>query len=77
VKPACEGCAVQRAFTFEGNAGPGYSGGPVLDAATGRLIGIVFGYVDRPDGTRLIYAYPMSRVWDELKKAQAAPPPAP
>jgi S1-C subfamily serine protease len=71
VLPNCEGCIVQSAFTFEGNAGPGYSGGPVLDAASGKLVGIVFGYLDQPAGGRLIYAYPMSRVFAELKKLQA------
>jgi S1-C subfamily serine protease len=68
VKPECVKCAVQSAFTFEGNAGPGFSGGPVLDAENGRLVGIVFGYVDGPGGIRTIYAYPMTRVKAELRK---------
>ena len=70
VKPKCESCAVQSAFTFEGNAGPGFSGGPVLDAASGRLIGIVFGYNDNPNGGRTIYAYPMARVNAELERIE-------
>ncbi len=70
VEARCDSCAVQTAFAFDGNAGPGYSGGPVLDAESGKLIGIVFGYLDKPDGGRLIYAYPMQRVWDELKAIQ-------
>jgi hypothetical protein len=61
----CETCAVQTAFTFEGDAGPGFSGGPVVDAATGKLVGITFGFLD-PDGRRTMYAYPMSRVRNEL-----------
>jgi len=77
VLPRCEGCAVQTAFVFEGNAGPGYSGGPVLDAASGKLIGIVFGYLDQPSGPRRIYAYPLSRVLAELKAVQAETPPPP
>ncbi len=75
VLPRCESCGAQTAFVFEGNAGPGYSGGPVLDAATGKLIGIVFGYLDQPDGRRLIYAYPLSRVFAELKAVQGQKPP--
>ena len=60
----CAGCAASAYFTFAGNAGPGFSGGPVVDAA-GRLVGITFGYKD--DGTtRLIYAYAMSRVRAEF-----------
>ena len=60
----CSGCSAPAYFTFAGNAGPGFSGGPVLDAS-GRLIGITFGYKDEAR-ERLIYAYPMSRVQAEL-----------
>lgn len=70
VKPLCGTCAVQSAFTFKGNAGPGFSGGPVLDADSGKLLGIVFGYVDEADRSRTIYAYPMGRVTAELEKIE-------
>ena len=56
----CGGCTASAYFTFAGDAGPGFSGGPVLDAA-GALVGITFGYKDQ-DGVRLIYAYDMARV---------------
>jgi S1-C subfamily serine protease len=65
VESLCGKCAVQSAFTFEGNAGPGFSGGPVLDGATDKLLGIVFGYVDGA-GKRTMYAYTMERVTAEL-----------
>ena len=65
VEARCESCAVQSAFTFEGDAGPGFSGGPVVDAKTGRLVGITFGFLD-PRGRRTMYAYPISRVRNEL-----------
>jgi hypothetical protein len=65
VAARCGTCAVQTAFTFESDAGPGFSGGPVVDAATGKLVGITFGYLD-PKGRRTMYAYPMSRVRNEL-----------
>jgi len=65
VAARCETCLAQSAFTFESNAGPGFSGGPVVDAATGKLVGITFGYLD-PNGRRVIYAYPISRVRNEL-----------
>ena len=68
VEALCGKCEVQSAFTFEGNAGPGFSGGPVLDAATDKLLGVVFGYVDRA-GKRTIYAYTMERVTAELDAA--------
>ncbi len=64
----CAGCTAANWFTFAGNAGPGFSGGPVLDAS-GRLVGITFGYKD--SGTeRLIYAYDMARVRAELSGLQ-------
>ena len=58
-------------FIFAGNAGPGFSGGPVLDSS-GRLIGITFAYLDRTKHNRLIFAYDMKRVAAEyrLKKPQ-------
>jgi hypothetical protein len=65
VEARCETCAVQSAFTFEGDAGPGFSGGPVVDAKTGRLVGITFGFLD-PRGRRTMYAYSISRVRNEL-----------
>ncbi len=46
VEALCGKCEVQSAFTFDGHAGPGFSGGPVVDAADGHLVGIVFGYND-------------------------------
>ena len=60
----CDGCTAPAYFTFAGDAGPGFSGGPVLDAS-GRLIGITFGYKDEGP-LRVIYAYPMERVREEL-----------
>jgi hypothetical protein len=60
----CSGCTAPAYFVFAGDAGPGFSGGPVLDPA-GRLIGITFGYKNE-GSERLIYAYPIARVRAEL-----------
>ncbi len=60
----CAGCTAPAYFVFAGNAGPGFSGGPVIDRA-GKLVGITFGYKDQ-GRERLIYAYDMSRVRAEL-----------
>jgi len=60
----CLGCSAPAYFVFAGNAGPGFSGGPVLDRS-GKLVGITFGYKDQ-GRERLIYAYDMSRVRAEL-----------
>ncbi|HVW75426.1 MAG TPA: serine protease [Rhizomicrobium sp.] len=67
----CGGCTVPAYFTFAGDAGPGFSGGPVLDGA-GRLIGITFGYKDERSG-RMIYAYDMSRVRAEFSALAKRP----
>jgi hypothetical protein len=64
----CPGCSAPAYFTFAGNAGPGFSGGPVLDGA-GQLVGITFGYKDSGH-ERLIYAYDMDRVRTELSALQ-------
>ena len=64
----CPGCTASAYFIFEGNAGPGFSGGPVIDLQ-GRLVGITFGYKDE-GGKRLIYAYEMTRVRAELQALQ-------
>jgi len=60
----CPGCTAPAYFVFAGDAGPGFSGGPVLDGS-GRLIGITFGYKDE-GRQRLIYAYDMARVRAEF-----------
>jgi len=67
----CSGCTAPAYFVFAGNAGPGFSGGPVLDGS-GRLVGITFGYKDE-GRQRLIYAYDMSRVWVEFSALQKPP----
>ena len=72
VEPICAACGAQTAFTFAGDAGEGFSGGPVIDAEDGHLIGIIFGY--RDDKTRTIYAYSMRRVQSELAAVEKGLP---
>jgi len=66
----CPGCTAPAYFVFAGNAGPGFSGGPVLDRL-GRLVGITFGYKDSRH-ERLIYAYDMARVRAEFSALEKA-----
>ena len=70
VAPRCEGCSAQRAIVFAANAGEGFSGGPVVDAATGAVIGITFGYKDDSgvNGGRRMYAYDIRLVMDEMQR---------
>jgi len=71
---ACDGCGPAPAyFTFAANAGPGFSGGPVVDGQ-GRLIGITFGFKDQGK-ERLIFAYDLGRVMAELKRLGPTGPP--
>jgi hypothetical protein len=64
------GFAVASWFSFEGDAGRGFSGGPVVDER-GRLIGITFGFRDE-SGKRLFYAYEMARVQAEFDSLPVA-----
>ena len=73
VEARCAGCLLQSAFTYEGDAGPGFSGGPVVDAVSGVIIGMTFGYVGEK-GHRMMYAYPISRLRKEFAVLQGHPP---
>jgi hypothetical protein len=64
------------AFGYVSDAGPGFSGGPVVDARTGALLGITYGYKGDPDAkSRLMVAYNMAFVMNHLAALQghAAP----
>jgi hypothetical protein len=64
------------AFGYVSDAGPGFSGGPVVDAETGALLGITYGYKGDPDAkSRLMVAYTMAFVMNQLAILQghAAP----
>src|ERR1700761_1998094 len=66
------------AFGFVCDAGPGFSGGPVVDARTGALVGITYGYLDQPGSSqRLMVAYTTSFVLSEYAALKAAPKPSP
>ena len=56
---------------YDANAGEGFSGGPVVDAATGAVIGITFGFKDdkrRARRGRRMYAYDIALVLDEMRR---------
>ena len=66
------------AFGFACDAGPGFSGGPVLDAKTGALVGITYGYFGQPGSSqRLMVAYNMAFVASEYADLKAGPKPSP
>jgi len=70
VAPRCDGCRAQRAVVFSADAGEGFSGGPVVDAATGAVVGITFGYKDQgaANGGRRMYAYDIGLVMNEMRR---------
>jgi hypothetical protein len=62
----CGKCHAKSAFAFESNtAGAGFVGGPVLDAKSGRLAGMVFATAEN-NGRHMIYAFRSSLVRTEI-----------
>jgi hypothetical protein len=70
IAPRCPGCPMQRALVFDAEAGGGFSGGPVVDAESGAVLGITFGYLDGKGegGGRRMYAYDMALVIEEMHR---------
>ena len=70
VAPRCAGCPPQHALIFDAEAGGGFSGGPVVDAQSGAVLGITFGYLDGKGarGGRRMYAYDMNLVMEEMHR---------
>lgn len=67
----CKNCEVQHAFIYDAPAGPGFSGGPVVDAKTGALVGITFAYEDEGN-KRIMFAYDVNLVLAKLRAGQQA-----
>jgi hypothetical protein len=67
------GCSAKTTFMFEGDASAGFVGGPVIDAKTGRLVGIVSAYA-QVGGRHLVYATRVSVIRAELDKIISAAP---
>ena len=57
----------QPAFVYAAKGGPGFSGGPVVDAKTGAILGVTFAYWDAKDGTYM-YAYDIGLVMAEMHR---------
>lgn len=70
VAARCGTCAPQYTLAFDADAGPGFSGGPVVDAKTGAVLGITFGYRDGEEGGkgRWMFAYDMGLVRAEMHR---------
>lgn len=74
VQPRCSECRQQRAMIFDAGAGAGFSGGPVVDAESGAVVGVTFGYLDgkAAGGGRRMYAYDIDLVLAEMRKLLSA-----
>jgi S1-C subfamily serine protease len=70
VAPRCVRCAEQKAIAYVADAGPGFSGGPLVDAESGAVVGLTFGYRDQKgsDASRRMFAYSMDTVLKEMHR---------
>lgn len=68
VASICPTCADQLAITYDAEAGPGFSGGPLVDAESGALLGITFGFREGEGvkAGRRMFAYPIALVLTEM-----------
>jgi hypothetical protein len=75
VMPRCTDCRVQPSFSFEADGGPGFSGGPLVDADSGAVVGIVFGFCDGVGvcGAKRMFAFDMAVVLREMHRLLDAP----
>jgi hypothetical protein len=66
----CADCPERPTITYDAEAGEGFSGGPVVDVASGAVIGITVGYLDgaAEDGGRRMYAMGMDFVMAEMRR---------
>ena len=70
VTPRCVNCPERRTITYDAEAGGGFSGGPVVDAASGAVVGITVGCEDgkADNGGRRMYAIDMDVVMAEMRR---------
>ena len=70
VAARCGNCSEQKAISYDADAGPGFSGGPLVDAKTGAVVGLTFGYRDQRgvNAGRRMFAYGMDTVLAEMHR---------
>ena len=66
----CAECPERPTITYDAEAGEGFSGGPVVDMASGAVVAITVGYLDgaAEDGGRRMYAMDMDFVMAEMRR---------
>jgi S1-C subfamily serine protease len=72
--PICAACPERPTITFDAEAGQGFSGGPIVDVASGAIVGITVGYLDgaAEDGGRRMYAVGMDFLLAEMRRVMPA-----
>jgi hypothetical protein len=68
--PECTECGPQVVIGYDADAGTGFSGGPVVDAASGALVGVTVAFEKgkgKDGGTRM-YAYDVDLVLAEMQR---------
>lgn len=72
VAPRCAEatCRPQPAFSYDADAGAGFSGGPVVDAESGDVVGITFALcpAGAACGQKRMFAFPASVVLAEMRR---------
>jgi hypothetical protein len=68
--PECPECARQVVIGYDADAGTGFSGGPVVDAASGALVGVTVAFErgKGEDGGTRMYAYDVDLVIAEMRR---------
>lgn len=66
----CTDCAPQKAISYDADAGTGFSGGPVVDAKSGALVGVTVAFADGKGerGGRRMYAFNIDLVIAEMHR---------
>jgi len=66
----CPECSRQRTIAYDAEAGRGFSGGPVVDAVSGEVLGITAFFDDGAgdNGGRRMYAYDIDLVIEEMHR---------
>src|SRR5262245_60563538 len=66
----CADCPERPTITYDAQAGEGFSGGPVVDVASGGVVGITVGYLDgaAENGGRRMYAMDIDFVMAEMRR---------
>jgi len=67
----CPNCPAGTGFAYRAPGGPGFSGGPVVEAESGAVLGLTFAYIDgalESGEPRRMLAYTMAQIRAEMAR---------